>query len=288
MADERRRVMDNEVCLITGSTDGIGEETALAIAERGATVVIHGRSRNKAEHVVKRIKEETANTSVEYFLADLASLDSVRDLVERFRVKYDRLDILINNAGTNFLRRKVTDAGFEKTFAANHLGHFLLTNLLLDLIKESAPARIINVSSNSHLQVDEYVDDWNTKSGYWVMKAYGRSKLANVLFTYELACRLEGTGITVNALHPGFVRTNIFKRIPILGPLLDPVVGLFALSPEEGARTSIHLATSPEVEGVTGKYFYKSKPVRSSPLSYDQELAKDLWNKSEHWVKLDR
>jgi NAD(P)-dependent dehydrogenase (short-subunit alcohol dehydrogenase family) len=240
-----------------------------------------GRNPDKTAVTAEELRREADNPDIEYLLADLSSQDEIRRLAEAFKSRHNRLDVLINNAGAFFLRRLESVDGIEMTFALNHLGYFLLTNLLLDTIVASAPARIINVSSGSHLRVTLDFDELQERRGFSGMNAYGQSKLANVLFTYELARRLGGTGVTVNALHPGFVATNMGNNIGWFMRILRPLMNLRALSVEEGAETVIYLATSPEVEGITGKYFFRCKPVSSSAYSYDEAVAERLWRVSE-------
>lgn len=272
--------------MVTGATSGIGQVTARELARQGATVIVVGRSRERSEATVNRIKQQTDNPNVEYRLADLSVQKDIHQLAQEFKHKYQRLHVLVNNAGAIFLRRLESADGIEMTFALNHLNYFLLTHLLLDTLKASAPARIINVSSRAHARVSGLnFDDLQNKRGYG-MNVYGQSKLMNVLFTYELARGLEGTGIMVNALHPGFVATRFATNNGLLVRLARPVLDLFALSAEEGAQTMIYLATSPEVEGVTGKYFVKEKAVLSSPASYDEAAARRLWQISEKMTSL--
>jgi NAD(P)-dependent dehydrogenase (short-subunit alcohol dehydrogenase family) len=213
----------------------------------------------------------------------------VRQLAEAFKAGYSRLDVLVNNAGSAFITRTLSDEGYEKTFALNHLAYFLLTDLLLDTLKASAPARVVNVSSGSHLTGKIDFDDLDMEKGYWVLKAYRQSKLANVMFTYELARRLDGSGVTANVLHPGLVKTGIFRKVGWVGPLVDRVIQSRkrALDVEEGAETIIYLASSPEVEGVSGKYYLKCKAVESSVLSYDVTAQERLWQESLERVGLD-
>jgi NAD(P)-dependent dehydrogenase (short-subunit alcohol dehydrogenase family) len=219
-------------------------------------------------------------------VADLSSQASVRQLAAEFLEGYERLDILVNNAGAFFARRQVSVDGIEMTLALNHLGYFLLTHLLLDRLKDSAPARIVNVSSGAHVAARLNLDDLENQRGFSGWKAYGESKLANIYFTYELARRLDGSGVTVNALHPGFVATNFGVSN---GGLLAPVFRLFqlaAITPQEGAQTTLYLAASPEVEGVTGQYFDRCKAVRSSGVSYDPQIARRLWEISAEMTGL--
>ncbi|MCB9136564.1 MAG: SDR family oxidoreductase [Anaerolineales bacterium] len=282
--------MKNKICLVTGATAGIGEVTALRLAEMGAMVVGVGRNPAKCEVSQARIRKETGNPNVEYLVADLSSQAQIRTLAETFRQKYARLDVLVNNAGAIFLSRQLSADGIEKTFALNHLGYFLLTNLLLDLLKSSAPARIINVSSTAHMSGDMNFNDLGYEHGrYTGWSAYARSKLANVLFTYELARRLNGSNITVNTLHPGFVASDFaFNNFRGLLWPVRPFYWLFqkfsAITPEEGADTMIYLASAPEVAGTTGKYFYKRREKRTLEVSYDEEVAKKLWEISEKMV----
>ncbi|OGO65464.1 MAG: short-chain dehydrogenase [Chloroflexi bacterium RBG_19FT_COMBO_55_16] len=275
------------VCLVTGATAGIGAVTARELARMGATVVGVGRNPDKCATVGERVKSETGNPQVEFLSADLSSQAQVRRLAEAFKQKYDRLEVLVNNAGAYYLTRQDCVDGIELTFALNHLGYFLLTNLLLDLIKASAPARIVNVSSNAHQSAR--MDFASLKGGgfYNSWAAYSQSKLANLLFTYELARRLEGTGVTVNALHPGFVASSFAHNNGWLVAWGTKVAQKLAgRTPEDGARTVIYLATSPEVEGISGKYFIDEKVVDSSPVSYDETSAKRLWVVSEQMTGL--
>jgi NAD(P)-dependent dehydrogenase (short-subunit alcohol dehydrogenase family) len=269
-----------KVCLVTGATGGIGLVTARELARGGAVVVGVGRSPERAKAAAAQLRQQTGNAAVEYLVADLSAQAEIRRLAEAFRQRYDRLDVLVNNAGAMFLRREETVDGLERTFALNHLAYFLLTHRLLPVLRASAPARIVNVASAAHVGARLDFDDLQSRRGYRGFRAYGRSKLANVLFTYELARRLAGTGVTANALHPGFVGTGFGQQTAgRLAPLWR-VVQLFALSPEHGAQTSIYLAGSPAVEGVTGQYFVKQQPVRSSPASYDEAVARHLWEVS--------
>lgn len=270
--------MQGRVCLITGGSSGIGRETALALAAKGARVGIVVRDQNRGNDALAEIKVQTGNDQLDLFLADLGSQQSIRTLAEEVKGRYNRLHVLVNNAGGVFPRSETVD-GIERTFAVNHLAYFLLTDLLLDLIKASAPARIVNVSSGAHTGGKINFDDIQGQKKYTSFRAYSQSKLANVLFTYELARRLRGTGVTVNALHPGVVATKFGTEF---GPARFALglVRRFLKTPEQGAATSIYLASSPEVEGVTGKYFIDSKPARSSKISYDSQTAARLWQVS--------
>jgi NAD(P)-dependent dehydrogenase (short-subunit alcohol dehydrogenase family) len=272
--------------MITGATAGIGLVTARELAHRGATVIVVGRSPERSATTVRQIRQQTGNANVDYMLADLSSMKEVRKLAQQFKDQYQTLHVLVNNAGAIFLGRQVTAEGVEMTWGLNHLSYFLLTNLLLDTIVASAPARILNVSSRAHERAAMHFDDLQGQRRYSGTLAYGQSKLANVMFTYELARRLEGTGITVNALHPGFVASNFAANNGPLARLARPILNLFSISVEDGARTSVYLATSPSVEGVTGKYFVEEKEVPSSEASYDQAGAKRLWQISAEMTGL--
>jgi NAD(P)-dependent dehydrogenase (short-subunit alcohol dehydrogenase family) len=279
--------MAGKVCLVTGATSGIGRVVATALAAQGAEVIVAGRHQPKADETVSWIKSETGNHAVRYLLADFSDLGQVRDLASAVKERSSRLDVLVNNAGTFFNTRHETPYGVEMTFLVNHLAPFLLTNLLLKTLQKSAPARIVNVSSAAHQYDTMNFDDLGFKRGYVGMKAYARSKLANVLFTYELARRLDGSQVTVNAVHPGHVATDMWKtNFPLIGPALKWVMGFFARTPEQGADTVIYLASSPEVEGISGKYFADREAVQSSPLSYDKEVAQRLWQISKDLTRL--
>lgn len=279
---ESRFQMQGKICLVTGATSGLGEVTARELARQGATVVLVARNRAKAESTAEEIRSETGNESVQLYLADLSSQDSIRRLAEEFRSNHERLDVLVNNAGGFFVEYGETEDGIERTFALNHLNYYLLTNLLLDRLKAAAPARIVNVASGAHKGTEMDLEDPNLKGKYSGWRAYGQSKLANVVFTYELARRLEGTGVTVNALHPGAVATNIGSnnKAWYARPALA-LFRLFAITPEKGARTSVYLAASPKIEGVSGKYFANESQVESSAASKDEAVAGKLWSLSE-------
>jgi NAD(P)-dependent dehydrogenase (short-subunit alcohol dehydrogenase family) len=275
--------MEKKLILITGATSGIGEAAARILAAQGHELIIVGRSPQKLERVKKEIQAKANGASIHTLVADLSDMAQVRALAGQVRRNFPPLDVLVNNAGAYFNRRQKTFYGAEKTFVVNHLAPFLLTTLLLDHLRENA--RIVNVSSNAHLNAQLNLNDLNLERSYFGFNAYGRSKLANVLFTYELARRLNGRKVTVNALHPGGVATNIFSTdFGIFGPLFKWIISWFTLTPEQGADNTVYLATSPEVEGVTGKYFVKREAVASSPLSYDADLARQLWEVSERLV----
>ncbi len=278
--------MGGKVCLITGGNSGIGKATALGLANMGATVVVVGRDRGRTEAAVTEIEAESGNESVGLLLADLSSRESIRRLAEDFKGRYERLHVLINNAGVFLSKRTLTVDGIETTFAINYLAPFLLTNLLLDVLKASAPARILNVTSSAERSGIIDFDDLQGAREHGGIRAYNRSKLAMVLFTYELARRLEGTGVTVNCLHPGVVATNLGRGNGGFFGFLTRLMRPFISSPEKGAETSIYLASSPEVEGVSGKYFAKKAETRSSERSYDEETGRRLWQVSGKLTKL--
>jgi NAD(P)-dependent dehydrogenase (short-subunit alcohol dehydrogenase family) len=279
--------MKIKTIIVTGATSGIGRLTALELAKKGATVVLAVRNESKAKRAVANIRQEAGHDRVDYLIVDFASQASIRQMAAIFLARYDRLDILINNHGkVNILRRETAD-GIEETFAVNHLGYFLLTNLLLERIIQSAPARIINISSGSHRDGRIDFDNLQLQEGYSWNRAYGNSKLANILFTIELAERLEGTAVTANSLHPGWVATNIgANNVPIFGRLGKAIINLTAISPEKGAETTLYLATSPDVANVSGQYFYKCKPARPTAAAQDKAVARRLWEVSERLVGL--
>jgi NAD(P)-dependent dehydrogenase (short-subunit alcohol dehydrogenase family) len=277
----RMGLIDGKICVVTGATSGIGFYTAQEIARMGGVTILVGRDQAKCEASVKLIQQETGNPAVEYLLADLSSQAQIRAAAAIFNAKYDHLDVLVNNAGGIFLRRKLSVDGIEKTFAVNHLAYFLLTNLLIEALKTSPSARVVNVSSGSHYGEHLDFNDLQLVKSYSIYRAYGRSKLANVLFSYELARRMAGTQVSSNVLSPGMVATDIWKKVnPVLTPLINPVIHRIGQTPFQGAQTSIYLAASPEAEGITGKYYANCKPVRSSDESYDLEAAKRLWEVS--------
>lgn len=268
--------MKNKIVLITGGNSGIGKATATGIAKTGATVVIACRSRERGLKAVEEIKQASGNSNVELLIVDLASQRSVRNAVEEFKKRFNRLDVLINNAGVFLRKREETEDGVEKTFATNYLSHFLLTHLLLDTLKASAPSRIINVASkHSGIKID--FDDLMTVNKYSFLKAVGPTKLAMIMFTRELAKQLEGTGVTVNALHPGLAKSNLLND---MNGFVKFAFNLVMTTPEKCAETSIYLATSPEVAGVSGKYFEKKREVKPGPNATNEENNERLWEVS--------
>jgi len=269
--------MNGKVCLVTGATDGIGKVSARVLAEKGAKVIIVGRNPEKSATVLAELKSSSGNENIDLLMADLAVMQEVRDLAEQVISRYHRLDILLNNAGGYFAKHELTSDGLERTFALNHMSYFLLTNKLMELLKSSAPARIVNVSSDAHYGVDMDFENLNGEQEYKAWKAYQKSKLANVLFTYELLKKVPAD-ITVNCLHPGFVATNFGHNIGgFFGPVLKIAQRISAIDPEEGAKTSIFLCSAPEVKGVSGKYFYKCQPKTSSRESRNMDTGKRLW-----------
>ena len=278
--------MSGKICLVTGANSGIGKATALGLAKLDATVVTVSRDKDKGEAALLEIRTLSGNKNVDSIVADLSSQDSVRELAHDFQARYKRLHVLVNNAGVFLPKRVQTVDGLEATFATNHLGHFLLTNLLLDVMKASAPSRIINLTSTAHYGVEMNFDDLQGEKKYSGYRAYSQSKLANVLFTYQLARLLTGTGVTANCLHPGVVRTGFGKDQFGLMSILVKIGSPFMMSPEKAARAAVYLATSAELEGVSGKHFSKGKLEKSSDESYDAASAERLWNVSSELTKL--
>src|SRR5687767_3098788 len=278
--------MNGKICLVTGGTNGIGRASAQALAQMGATVIIVGRDAVKTSRVVEEIRATSGNKNVGSMLADLSSEQEVRLLADEFKGKYSHLHVLINNAGGFFMRRQLRGNGIEMTFALNHLAAFLLTNLLLDMIKASTPARIINVSSNAHTSGKIEFDNLQGERQYGP-RAYDNSKLANILFTMELARRLAGTGVTVNALHPGFVATGFAKNNgKVIAALVSLITPLIARSPAKGAETSVYLASSQNVTSITGEYFFDSQVIPAAPQATDMVVARKLWDVSAEIVHL--
>jgi NAD(P)-dependent dehydrogenase (short-subunit alcohol dehydrogenase family) len=277
--------MKGKTCLITGGNSGIGKATALGLARMGATVVIVARSKEKGDSALAEIIAKSGSRSVELTVGDMSSRDSIHRLANDFKAQHDKLHLLVNNAGVYLTRRIATVDGLESTFATNHLGPFLLTNLLLDLLKANAPSRIVNVTSDAHNGAKINFEDLQGEKRFSGWQAYGQSKLAMILFTHELAKRLEGTGVTVNSAHPGVVRTNFANNNGLVTfgfRLMRP----FFISPETAAKRILYVATSPDLEGVTGSYFTKMHAEKSSQESYDDESAKRLWQVSEQLAKI--
>ncbi len=279
--------MQGKTVLITGANSGIGKETAVDLARAGATLVFTSRDPQKGEQAAADIRERSG-ADVTLMPLDLASLPSVRSFAADLLQRYDQLHVLINNAGLVLSERSETEQGFETTFGVNHLGHFLLTQLLLDRIKASAPARIVNVASRAHRFARNGLDfdDLHLTKGYGGMKAYSRSKLANIYFTRELARRLQGAGVTVNAVHPGGVNTGFARDGDVRAPFswLMTLAKPFLRSPEQGAQTSIYVASAPDLDGVTGKYFADSKETQPTAIAQDDDAARRLWAASEELI----
>jgi NAD(P)-dependent dehydrogenase (short-subunit alcohol dehydrogenase family) len=287
--------MKGKICVVTGSNSGIGKETALSLANMGAHVVMVVRNQERGEKARLEIVKQTGNNTVDLMICDLSSMDSVRRFAKEFKGKYDSLDVLVNNAGAMFNKREVTPEGFERTFAVNYLGPFLLTHELLGLLRSSAPSRIINVSSGLAKNGKVDLDDLQSEKNFVGTKAYARvrapvyasTKLMHMMFTYELSRRLKGTGVTANVLMPGFVATNLGKNSGSLSSsLMFKMVRPMQVNAKKGAETSVYLASSADVKDVTGKCFAKKKEVMTCPASYDEELQNGLWKKTESMLGL--
>jgi NAD(P)-dependent dehydrogenase (short-subunit alcohol dehydrogenase family) len=274
--------MTGKVCLVTGATSGIGRAAADALAQQGATVVLLSRNAEKCARVAVEMQGAFGNRNIGFIAADLSSLAAVRAAAAEFRQRYKRLDVLLNNAGVSPSKRRESVDGLEYTFALNHLGHFLLTNLLLDMLIASAPSRILSVSSSIYKQARLDFDDLQLRRGFSAMMAYANSKLAGLLFTVELARRMAGKGVTVNAMAPGLVKTNIGQEEGRLYAFSKRMADFFGgKMPEQGADTLVWLATAPEVAGTTGQYFEKRKAMPLSRAAADPELAVRMWRVSE-------
>jgi retinol dehydrogenase-14 len=273
--------------LVTGATNGIGLEAARSLAGQGAKVVLVGRDAAKTARCLADIRASAPGAEVSSLLCDFSRQKEVRRLADEILRRFDRLDVLVNNAGTVFKNRTLTEDGIEATFAVNHLGYFLLTQLLLERIVESAPARIVNVASIAHRRASMDFEDLFFEHGYFLMKAYGRSKLGNVLYTRLLAQKLAGTGVTVNSLHPGAVDTGIWSAAPAwTKPLIAILRKFFFISAEEGGRRIVQLVANPELSGTTGQYFENGRIVDPAPRARDDALARRLWQESERLTRL--
>jgi NAD(P)-dependent dehydrogenase (short-subunit alcohol dehydrogenase family) len=286
--------MQGKICIITGSNSGIGKETAVSLAKMGATVVMVVRNKERGEKVQKEIMNQSGSNSVDLMICDLSSMESIRHFAEEFRKKYQRLDVLINNAGAVYNKREITPEGFERTSAVNYLGPFLLTHELLDMLKSSAPSRIINVSSGLAKDGKVDLDDLQGenvigKKAYSHARSpfYASTKLMLILYTYELARRLKSSGVTANVLFPGFTATNLGKNSGSLrSSIMFKMVRPMQQSAKKGAETSIYLASSDEVKVITGKCFEKKKETKTCPASYDEDLQRRLWIKTENLLGL--
>ena len=280
--------MKNKVCVITGGTDGIGKAAAYGLALEGARLLVHGRDAAKGARAVEELKARSGNPAIELLTADFSSLDEVRRLAAAILERTPRVDVLVNNAGSLYVKRALSKDGYEMTFAVNHLAPFLLTHLLLDTLKSSAPARVVTTASNAHRNAKIAFDDLQTTRHYSPMTAYAVSKLANILFTRALAKRLQDTRVTATCMHPGFCRTNFgANNDAAVSPWIKRIyflVSRFGRTPEKGAETLIYLASSPEVEGVSGGYFCDRKPIAATRAGQDDGAAERLWQVSEQLV----
>ncbi len=278
--------MKDKICIITGASSGMGLATAAALAGKGATLGLVSRNRSKGETVVKSITEKTKNSKIELFIADLSSQADIRKLANEIKTKFPKIDVLINNAGGINPKRIVTIDGFELTFAVNHLAYFLFTNLLLENLKAAPKARIVSVASVASNYGKINFKDLNFEKKYYSFKAYAQSKLANIIFTYELANRLKGTNVTANCLHPGMVKTRFATEMNNYFGFFWKLINPILITAEKGAETAIWLASSPEVEGISGKYFKEKKEVKSIRSSYDIATQQRLWAVSESMTNL--
>lgn len=269
--------MRGKVCLVTGATSGVGKVTALELATKGAHVIIVGRSPDRCEATLAEIEAITGSNSLDYLVADLSVFSAVKTMAKEFNSRYNKLHVLVNNAGAIYMRRSNTVEGLETTWALNHFGYFWLTGFLIDTLKASAPSRIINVSSDAHKR-SKLDGPPNMRDAMpWGFQTYADTKLANLLFSYHLAYSIKSTGVTVNALHPGVVATNFGKGNGLVGNIIQGYSRYFGVSPEVGARTIVHLACAPELYATTGKYYVKEREVQSSRLSYDTKLSTRFW-----------
>lgn len=282
LAGSSQAWIDGKTCIITGSNSGIGKATATALARMGATVVMVCRDKTKGEDARREViaKSGAAESNLELMLADLSSLDSVRSLAAEFLETGEKLHVLVNNAGVILGERHATKDGLETTFVVNYLSHFLLTNLLVDNLKSAAPSRVINVTSDASRSAHMYFDDLQLEKGYGAIKAYGQSKLAQVLFTNELAKKLQGTGVTSNCLHPGAAATNWGRHSAGALSFFLRAASPFMISSEKAAETAVFLASSPDVTIVSGKFFYKKREAATSPECNDEASARRLWQVS--------
>jgi NAD(P)-dependent dehydrogenase (short-subunit alcohol dehydrogenase family) len=277
--------LHGKTVLITGANQGSGKASAIALGKMGANLVLVCRSADKARAAIAEIQAAGAK-NVELLIGDMGSQADVRRVAAEFKAKHDRLDVLLNNAGLLSTSRRETVDGIEETFAINHLGYFLLTNLLLDVLKKSAPSRVVSVSSRAHKGAKMRWDDVQMKTGWSAMSSYSQSKLCNILFTRELAKRLEGTGVTANCLHPGVIASGFGHTYGGFVSFLVTLAKPFLITPEQGAETQVWLASSPDVEGVTGKYFDKCKEAKTSRAALEPDAPSKLWALSEKMTGL--
>jgi NAD(P)-dependent dehydrogenase (short-subunit alcohol dehydrogenase family) len=283
---ERMKRMIGKICIVTGSNSGIGKETALALTGMGATVVMAVRDLERGETAREEIIRRTGKDAVDLMICDLSSTKSIRQFVEEISNKYDRLDVLINNAGAACHERQITEDGFERSLAVNYLGPFLLTRELLPLLERSAPSRVINLSSGMHTRAKIDFDDIQSERSSNGMSVYGSTKLMILMYTYELARRLDGTGVTANVVHPGFAATNLGASMGLAYRIGLKLMRPFQINAERGSETPVYVATSPELEGVTGRYFAKSLEKPSSEESYDESAQKRIWDVAESLLGL--
>ncbi|WP_379132612.1 SDR family oxidoreductase [Paenibacillus sp. sgz500958] len=279
--------MDGRIVIVTGANSGMGLATTVELARRGATVIMACRSRSRGEEALEKAREKSGSPNIELMLCDLSSIEDIRRFAEEFTVKYPVLDVLVNNAGVVSVKRQLTQDGFELDLGVNHLGHFLLTSLLLESLEKAEQGRIVVVASGAYKIGAMHYDDPTLLKGYNPAKAYARSKLANILFTKELAARLRGTRVTVNCVHPGAVGTSIgVNRETGFGQSVLKLLSLFFLTPEKGADTAIYLATAPELSGITGQYYYRRQIKELTPRADNMVEAEKLWQWSSKQVGL--
>jgi NAD(P)-dependent dehydrogenase (short-subunit alcohol dehydrogenase family) len=279
--------MKDKVCVITGGTDGIGKAAAYELAVQGARLLIHGRDPDKGARAVAALTARSGNPQIEFLPAEFGSLTEVRRLAAAVKQRAPRVDVLINNAGGYFARRTLSQDGYEMTFAVNHLAPFLLTHLLLDSLQGTPLSRIVTTASGAHKGATMVFEDLQASGNYSGLRCYGRSKLANILFTRALSRRLLGSGVTATCLHPGFVRTEIGRDIDArFGRWIFGLMSRFARSPETGAQTLVYLAASPQVQGASGGYYFDCKPIAPAPAALDDGVAERLWEVSVRMVGL--
>ena len=279
--------MEGKICIVTGANSGIGLATAAGLAEKGAHVIMACRDLERARPSQIEVKRLSGSEDIELYQLDLGSQESIRAFAKKFQKNFDRLDVLVNNAAVVPTKREETADGYEMQFGVNHLGPFLLTNLLLDRLKESAPSRVVTVASVLHTKGIVNFDDLQGNEKYGAIAAYNNSKLMNCLFSFELARRLEGTGVTSNCLHPGVVNTGLARNVPIYLKPFVIIAGLFMLKPEKGAATSLYVATDPSLETVSGKYFDECTESKCSSKARDEEAAQRLWDLSAEYTGIN-